>query len=344
MSVLCANANVTSIGSVDTEVEDTKLPFISILLATYEPRLDWLAEQLDSINSQTYPNLRLYVCDDCSPTVPYKMVEALVAEHVTTMPSCIVRNVRTLGSNGTFERLTLESEGDYFAYCDQDDVWLPHKLATLLNAVEREGAALVCSDMLIIDAEGRQIADSITKVRRHHVFRSGSDLAAALLVSNFVTGCAALVRADVARDATPFCPHMVHDHWLALYAAKRGRIVSLPDRLVKYRIHGSNQTLMMAGVVDRESYYRIRVLEMVHRMEWLCVRFSEGGELLAETQEARSWARARDAWFRGDCAARRTVLVLRRFSPLTSFFEAALAHGPERLFMAFVEAKRRNWI
>lgn len=47
---------------------ETGKPLISILMAVYEPRLDWLREQLDSLNAQTYPNLRLYVRDDCSPT------------------------------------------------------------------------------------------------------------------------------------------------------------------------------------------------------------------------------------------------------------------------------------
>ena len=61
---------------------------------------------------------------------------------------------KILGSNRTFERLTEEAEGEYFAYCDQDDVWLPEKLAVLQEALEREKALLVCSDMYIIDGGG----------------------------------------------------------------------------------------------------------------------------------------------------------------------------------------------
>ena len=37
----------------------TDKPLISILMAVYEPRMDWLREQLMSLNDQTYPNLRL---------------------------------------------------------------------------------------------------------------------------------------------------------------------------------------------------------------------------------------------------------------------------------------------
>ena len=39
----------------------TDKPLISILMAVYEPRMDWLRQQLVSLNEQTYPNLRLYM-------------------------------------------------------------------------------------------------------------------------------------------------------------------------------------------------------------------------------------------------------------------------------------------
>ena len=35
-------------------------PQIAILMAVYEPRMDWLREQLESLEKQTYPNLKLY--------------------------------------------------------------------------------------------------------------------------------------------------------------------------------------------------------------------------------------------------------------------------------------------
>ena len=163
-------------------------------MAVYEPRMDWLREQLMSLNAQTYPNLRLYIRDDCSPTVPYEQIQTCVREYITRFPYIITRNGKNLGSNGTFELLTQEADGELFAYCDQDDVWLPEKLTVLQEAMERERATLVCSDMYIIDGDGKQVADSITKVRRHHVFRSGRDLPEGQLTNNIVTGCKMLVQ------------------------------------------------------------------------------------------------------------------------------------------------------
>ena len=232
----------------------TGKPLISILMAVYEPRLDWLREQLESLEKQSYPNLRLYVRDDCSSAVRFQETERLVKECIRSFPCEIRRNEENLGSNGTFERLTREAEGEYFAYCDQDDVWLPEKLTVLQEELEQSGALLVCSDMLIIDAEGRRVADSITKVRRRHRFRSGEGLAESLLISNFVTGCTMLVRSETAKEAVPFCPYMVHDHYIALWCAERGAVRSLQKPLLCYRVHNSNQTSLMAGVTDKASY------------------------------------------------------------------------------------------
>lgn len=321
----------------------TDKPLISILLAVYEPRMDWLQEQLMSLNEQTYPNLRLYIRDDCSPTVPYEQIQACVRECITRFPCTIARNEENLGSNSTFERLTGEAEGDLFAYCDQDDVWLPEKLAVLQEAMEREQALVVCSDMYIIDGEGRQVADSITKVRRHHVFRSGTDLARGLLTSNFAAGCTMLVRAESAKQAIPFCPYMVHDHYITLFCAARGMVYSSPEKTIRYRIHGGNQTGLVVGVADKASYGKERIEPMLARMQWLNDNFACGAELEAAICDALLWAQARDRnWHhRGGS---RAVWKYRKFSPLSSMGEIFLKYAPDGLFAKVMQWARGNRI
>ncbi len=310
---------------------ETGKPRIAILMAVYEPRLDWLREQLESLNAQEYPNLKLYVRDDCSPTVPFSEIQSLVRDCISAFSVELFQNEENIGSNKTFERLTVEAEGEYFAYCDQDDVWLPEKLSVLQQTMEESSALLVCSDMTIIDADGNKTADSITQVRRHHVFRSGEDLAKGLLVHNFVTGCTMLVRSEQAKVAVPFCPHMVHDHYLALWCAERGSIVSLPDKLIRYRIHGGNQTGLLAGVTDKKSYGRIRIDAMTERLVWLKEHFLCGEVLEAELKQGVLWAKARQTnWENG--AGKWTVWKYRRFSKLPSLFEVFACGVPEWLF------------
>ncbi len=323
----------------------TDKPRIAILMAVYEPRMDWLREQLLSLDAQTYPNIKLYIRDDCSPTVPFDEIQSCVQDCIRAFPYEIRRNEENLGSNGTFERLTQEAEGTYFAYCDQDDVWLPEKLDVLERAITESGALLVCSDMYIIDGNGKRTADSITEVRRHHVFLSGEGLAPKLLISNFVTGCTMLLRAESAREAVPFCPYMVHDHYLALYCSLRESIESIPEQLINYRIHGENQTQMMAGVESKATYCAVRIDRLIARLTWLRDRFENIGEFSDEVERALIWALSRKENFnRFSFSCKRKLFEYRRFSPLTTLFELVMSGAPEWLFMKFIKMKKENII
>jgi len=318
------------------------LPQISILMAVYDPRPDWLRIQLQSLNAQTYPNLRLVVRDDCSPHVPLSETEAMLRECVTTFPYTLERNEENLGSNGTFERLTQEAEGDLFAYCDQDDEWLPEKLTVLQSEMGRTGTLLTCSDMFVMDGDGTTTADSITAVHRHHVFRSGEGLAPALLFSsNFVTGCTMLVRAEAAKAAVPFCPYLVHDQYLALWCAEKGRIESVARPLIRYRIHGGNQTSSMAGVADKKSYGEKRIDLTLHRLLWLQEHFPCRETTAAALRDGIAWTKARQqSW--NHQGGGRLVWKYRRLNPLVSAAELCLKYAPEGLFMAAIRLVRNN--
>ena len=318
-------------------------PQISILMAVYDPHMDWLRQQLESLNAQTYSNLRLYICDDCSPTVSYAEIQSLVKDCISAFPYKIWRNNKNIGSNGTFEQLTLSAEGDLFAYCDQDDIWLPEKLAVLEREISKSGALLVCSDMFVIDGEGQQMSDSIRKVRRHHVFRSGDNLAIHLLFSNFVTGCTMLVQSKEAKAAVPFCPYMVHDHYLALWCAEHGQIQTVTHSLIRYRIHGGNQTGIMSGVFDKTSYGTVRIEAALNKMLWLKAHFLCGTKLSKTIDDAINWLQARrQNWNHQGGAA--TVWKYRHFSVLPSIAEICMEHIPDKLFMKAIELVRKNWI
>lgn len=321
----------------------TDKPLISILLAVYEPRLDWLREQLCSLEVQTYPNLRLYIRDDCSQSVTRDALERCIRSCIKRIPYTLAWNEKNLGSTKTFERLTSEAEGKYFAYCDQDDIWLPEKLECLQREAERSKALLLCSDMYLIDSNGRKFADSIVRIRRHHTFRSGEGLAHDLLFHNFVTGCTMLVQAEQAKAAIPFCPYMMHDHYLALWCAENGQIESIRQPLIRYRIHQHNQTALLSGVTDKQSYGTIRIDEMRKRFRWLQEHFPCSTALQTTLSEGLCWLDARFLnWqHRG---GKREIWKYRKFSFLPSVFELFAPSLPEPVFRLFVAFGKRNLI
>ena len=316
----------------------TDKPLITIVMAVYKPNEKWLCEQLCSLNAQTYPNLELLVCDDCPE---YPVDERFFTEHITKFPYRLYRNESNLGSNLTFQRLTEMAEGDYIAYCDQDDVWLPEKLSVLTEELERTGALLVCSDMYIIDGEGNRTADSMTKVRRHHRFLSGEGLADKLVFRNWVTGCTMLVRRECAKSCVPFCPDRVHDQYIALCCAAQGRIETVMRPLISYRIHGSNQTGVIAGVNSRSDYINIRIKQVRERLKWLSENFPFIPAIGGTLSDGMKWVDARISNMTHRKGAA-TVWKYRRFGAKISLFEVFAPFMPERVFLRIVNLVRRN--
>lgn len=247
---------------------ETGKPLIAILMAVYEPRLDWLKEQLDSLEKQTYPNLRLFIRDDCSPTVPFEDIQDCIENCIHSFPYEIQRNEKNLGSNKTFEQLTEDAEGEYFAYCDQDDIWLPEKLAVLQEKFEGGTAKMAYCDMRVIDSTGNMLAHSLRQVRPRLRYMSGENLAETYFFRNCTAGCAMLVRAETAKKAVPFPVQTVWDQWVAIVAAIYGKIVFIPQQLVQYRQHGGNQTGILHGVTNRAEYFQQKVEPLQERLEF----------------------------------------------------------------------------
>ena len=304
-------------------------------MATYEPRLDWLKEQLCSLNNQDYPNLKLYICDDASKAVPLETIRSMAEECITRFPFELKQNETNLGSNATFETLTKEAGGTYFAYCDQDDIWLPEKLSTLVKELEKNSAQLVCSDMYVIDGEGNQLAESISKVHRRIRLLSGDDLAEGLLFHNFVTGCTMLLRAQDAKAFVPFCPYYVHDQYLAIRCADKGKIISISRPLIRYRIHGNNQTSTLSGVYNRASYEEKRILATKKRLVWLNDNTSMSSALSEIVKNGIVWAEARRRnW--NHKGGKMELWKYRSYAPAQSIFELIFGGIPDSLFQRII--------
>jgi glycosyltransferase involved in cell wall biosynthesis len=208
--------------------EDT----IAICMATFDPPRRLLQVQFDSIRAQTDPDWICLISDDCSSPERF----AAIAETVGEDPRFVLsRSERRLGFYRNFER-ALEMVPDrvrLVALSDQDDRWLPDKLATLRAALG--DAQLVHSDMRLVDAAGAVVRQSLSAGRR--VNRANL---ASLLIANTLTGAAILFRREVLDFALPFAEGPgwdFHDHWLGLAALARGEVNYVDRPLYDYVQH-----------------------------------------------------------------------------------------------------------
>ncbi len=226
-------------------------PRIAILLPTWNG-VKFLAEQLDSLLAQTYQNFVVVIRDDGSTD----STAALIAQYAAAHPHHIhvlVTDGQNLGASGSFSCLmsyalqhkqTLGLERAWLMFCDQDDVWVPHKIAVSMQrmqAVQQKhpGApALTHSDLCVVDEHRHVIAPSFVSYQGLAPLRNTFGR---MIVTNTVTGCTALLNEELAILASPVPAEAVmHDWWLALVASAFGHIDYIDEALVEYRQHGKN--------------------------------------------------------------------------------------------------------
>lgn len=313
---------------------------ITIALAVYKPNIEWLKLLLQSLNNQSYKNIELIICDDCpeSPVNP-----SIFEEYIKNFPYKIYQNKKNIGSNLTFEYLTSLATGDYIAYCDQDDIWTPNKLERLKKELELSNSLLSFSDMFIIDAQNKKIANSITKIRRRHIFLSGENLSKQLLVRNFVTGCTMLVNSQIAKEAIPFATKMVHDHWLALYASSKGSIKFVNESLIYYRQHSQNQTGVFIHVAKKSDYLKERILKPQQNLYEIKNRFPYNKNLTSHIKLLYDWFECRKNWWQKfSVFSAIQILKQYRLNPSAALFELVSARMPEFIFSFFIQLIKKN--
>ncbi|VDG69867.1 glycosyltransferase [Clostridium carnis] len=316
-------------------------PLVSILLAVYKPNEEWLVEQLVSLNEQTYENLELLIYDDC-PEFPVN--EEYFKKYITNFNYALIRGEKNRGSNMAFEELTQLGNGEFFAYCDQDDIWELEKIELMIDKFE-EDVTLTYSDLCIIDENGIKKHNSLKDIRKRIVYKSGYDLANGLLMANFVTGCAMIVRKDIAIKAIPFEESLVHDQWIAIIAAINGKIQLIDRPLVRYRQHSSNQTGILKTVFDKDSYYEKRILFFLKRYESLRGRFKNNEELLRIIDNYLAWINARRNYFINKTFRDFLIMIkYRKFHKGSIFLEILLPIIPNNTFKRLIRILQKGFL
>lgn len=129
---------------------------VVILMCTYNGE-KFLTEQLDSLTVQTHKNWRLIVSDDGSSDATLKILKGYQARWLPGQLE--IRGGPQKGFCLNFLSLACDPEiqADYYAFCDQDDVWLPTKLTVALENIKSyespEGAYVYCGRTIYVNEE-----------------------------------------------------------------------------------------------------------------------------------------------------------------------------------------------
>jgi glycosyltransferase involved in cell wall biosynthesis len=209
------------------------LPRVVVLLSTYNGAR-YLPAQLDSLRAQESVTVELHVRDDGSTDDTLKVL----ASYASVWPNlATVQSGPNLRPAASFLELirTAPPGADFYAFCDQDDVWLPNKLARAAAALANDaGPALYCSNVICVDENLEELGVPFQNddARFEHI-----------VFENIVYGCTSVLNREAYRLVASRLPTggvIMHDWWCALVISAFGRIAYDPTPCILYRQHGAN--------------------------------------------------------------------------------------------------------
>lgn len=213
---------------------------IAILLCTFNGER-FLRAQLDSLYRQTHTNWQLWVSDDGSTDATLAILHETQQQWGEGRLH-IVQGPRS-GATANFLSLVRHSDihSDHYAYCDQDDIWEPERLARGLRALQQQGGqpdqpALYGTRTRYIDETGK-ITGQAGRFSRKPGF--GNALVQCIAGGNTMLFNTAL--RDVLCQAPAEVAPVNHDWWTYLLATGTGgRVIYDPEPTVRYRQHSIN--------------------------------------------------------------------------------------------------------
>ena len=218
---------------------------IDIICAAYQA-VAFIDETIRSALSQTHKDWRLWVRDDASTDGTADRVADWAARDPRI--TLLHQGTPNLGVVSGFAWLLeqLPDDAEWVACLDADDVWAPNRLAATLAAAKQaitrgaEGRPLlVHSDCRLIDAVGEELAPSYWTRAGLRPTPTGLHRIA---VQNVATSSTMLMNRELLDRVRPmpttgiFSP----DWWFTMVAAAFGEIIAVPDPLVGYRQHATN--------------------------------------------------------------------------------------------------------
>ncbi|HFI0620383.1 TPA: glycosyltransferase family 2 protein [Streptococcus suis] len=210
---------------------------VNILMSTYNGQ-QFLAEQIRSIQEQSYTDWTLFIRDDGSSDNTKEILKDFERQdsRIHLIDSDKSDN---LGVIKSFHKLVNHDRADYYFFSDQDDVWLPNKLELSLKEAQNYPADLplmVYMDLKVVNQDLEIMTESMVKSQSHH---ANTELVQEL-TENTVTGGVAMINHALAEKWQETDDILMHDWYLALLASAFGNLVFIDQPGELYRQHSDN--------------------------------------------------------------------------------------------------------
>ncbi|MBS4456652.1 glycosyltransferase [Tuanshanicoccus lijuaniae] len=209
---------------------------VAVLLSHYNGA-KYLVEQIESVLSQKDVNVTLFIRDDGSSDDNSKEILESFRDH------CEIFFESNVGVGKSFMELVsmVGNSFDYYAFCDQDDVWLEDKLICAIQYInDDKEPVLYNSNQMLVDSKLNKIG------LRHDIAIDSNFLA--ILNNNKLTGCTMvwnkplqhILLKSAGNISNELLKVRIHDVYVAMIASVLGRIKYDKNAYILYRQHDNN--------------------------------------------------------------------------------------------------------
>nr|WP_296031961.1 glycosyltransferase family 2 protein [uncultured Dorea sp.] len=129
---------------------------VSIIMPSYNTAL-YIEKTIQSVLDQTYPNWELIIVDDCSTDNTDEVLEKIKDTRIHYL-----KNEKNSGAAVSRNKALRESKGQWIAFLDSDDLWMPNKLEKQIRFMEENGYAFSYTNYEEIDVNGNKTGVTVT--------------------------------------------------------------------------------------------------------------------------------------------------------------------------------------
>lgn len=213
---------------------------VQVLLSAYNGE-HYIEEQIHSVLAQSWPEVTLLIRDDGSRDGTVDIVKRMIGDHPERIGLIEGDNLGVVGNS--FELLEQAApDVDFYCFCDQDDVWLPHKVESAVNRLEfnvnPEKPAMVFTSTQLADSTLNSLGVWPQAPRREPSFYNA-------LYENVAIGATIMInKASYELFASYKKPDssriLMHDWWFYLLVSATGEVIYDHEPSMLYRQHGHN--------------------------------------------------------------------------------------------------------
>ncbi len=213
----------------DNKLSLTCNPLISVVIASYN-YASYLPFAMGSALTQTYKNIEVIVVDDGSTDDTQQVME----RYMTNPRVCYIRQANA-GQPKTKNRGIAKSRGEFVAFLDADDIWLPDKLERQMLLFEDPQVGVVYCRRTWMDSQGDIMPGNERILRRGFILDH-------IFIDNFICFSSSVVRRSLLTEHGAFDENLPmgidYDLWVRLAVRCKFDFVDAP--LVKYRTGHAN--------------------------------------------------------------------------------------------------------